>query len=251
MAISAIYATERRFKVTYNEVETIRGELYQYAERYLGTKDVIVANETYYELGEVKPSTPKKNVASSSSTSTSAEEQPKEHKIISKQLPLNEEALMAANLAKKAESVAKQIYRIRETRMNILSGDVEHMPADGNAMELVLKELNKQEKALTSMFVGTKIVRPMKRYIYIELNDSALAEQQVLFTFSHKQGILDAADKNGEPVYVKITRYSHPVLAAEQPKKKNSEPIYENEIYRSITNIIYRNKSIYEKIVNL
>ncbi|MDO9154756.1 MAG: DUF4831 family protein, partial [Paludibacter sp.] len=44
-------------------------------------------------------------------------------------LPLSEEYLMAGSAAKLAEGVAKQIYRIRESRMTLLSGDMDHLPS--------------------------------------------------------------------------------------------------------------------------
>ena len=68
-------------------------------------------------------------------------------------MPLLEEQFMAGSVAKMAEGAAKQIYRLRETRLNLLAGDMEHVPADGVAMQLVLDELNKQEQALVELFL--------------------------------------------------------------------------------------------------
>ena len=45
----------------------------------------------------------------------------------------SEELLMAGSTAKQAEVAAKQIYRIRESRMNILTGDADNLPPDGEA----------------------------------------------------------------------------------------------------------------------
>ena len=69
-------------------------------------------------------------------------------------LPLMEDILEAKTLADEAALVAKHIFRLRETRMYLLSGEVEHAPADGTAMKLVLDELSKQEAQLTLLFTG-------------------------------------------------------------------------------------------------
>ncbi|MCQ2348247.1 MAG: DUF4831 family protein [Paludibacteraceae bacterium] len=249
MVCLATQATELRFRIYYNEIEHIRGELYQYSERYLGTTDVEMVNDTTYEIEGIGQILPKSsNTAKPSSTSKEPE---KERTIVRKQLPLSEETLITTNMAKKAESVAKQIYRIREARMNLLSGDVEHMPADGQSMELVLKELNKQEKALTSMFVGTTIIRPQKQIVRVHVEDSTASVVTELCRFSAEDGVLDANSESGEPLQLSITRKIRNVLAAEQPKKKNADPIYEKEIYQSVIRVTYNHKTLYEKTNNL
>ncbi len=241
--VSALQAVEQKFKIHYEESENIRGELYQYSERYLGTRDVITENGTTYELQKVSISLPSPKSEANKNSKNS--EQPTERTVIKKQLPLSEETLMATNMAKKAESVAKQIYQIRETRMNILSGDVEHAPADGQAMELVLKELNREEKALTGMFVGKTIVRPMTQIVMAEINDTArVIEEQIICRFDKKQGVLAADSEIGEPVILSIHRFFRPIVTDGKNKKK--DPIKE-ELYRSNYRITYNNKVIYEK----
>ncbi|MCQ2310247.1 MAG: DUF4831 family protein [Paludibacteraceae bacterium] len=245
-------AGEKKFKIYYNEVEHIRGELYQYSERYLGTTDVVTEDGITYELDRVSQVIPKPANTKTTDNTKGTQTQPeKERTVRTQPLPLNEEALLATNMAKKAESVAKQIYRIRETRMNILAGDVEHMPADGKSMELVLNELKKQEKALTGMFVGKTIIRPKTKVIIIDVDDNVPAIQQVLCKFSEQEGPVDTTHNSGKPVVVNISRYTHSVLADEQPKKKNAEPVYKDEVFRSVTRITYNNKTIYEKTFSL
>ena len=58
----------------------------------------------------------------------------------------SEELLMAGSTAKQAEVAAKQIYRIRESRLNILTGEADNLPPDGEAMKLVIQQLEEQEK---------------------------------------------------------------------------------------------------------
>ncbi len=241
----ASQAREFTYQVYYEDTEHIRGELYQYSERYLGTTDVEVQNGHTYRLLKVQPAFAAKDSLVKPIPATSS----KARTHIQMPLPLGEEALMAANLAKKAESVAKQIYRIRETRMNILAGDVEHMPADGKSLEMVLNELKKQERTLTSMFVGKTITQTHTYNVTINIEDTIQSCQMPLLKFSEQQGPLDALNEQGNMVTLNLIRLTRPALAAEQPKR--GKPVYEDVIYRSITRITYNNQTIYEKTRNL
>lgn len=220
------FAQPLQFVVVYDEVVAERGELYQYSERYLGPTELVKEDVTYYRIASISPYMqpivkPSKNTISSSG---------KPRIEVEPQIPLSETSLMAGSTAKKAECVAKQIYRIRETRMNILAGDVEHVPQDGKAMEQVLKELDKEEKALTALFVGKqKITTKRKLVTYQEGNE-------LLLRFSRFAGPVDLEDVSGEPVYISVTDNTESRLAEEQPQKKSAPRIYENHIIsRSIT----------------
>jgi len=247
IAISA-QAREVSYNVYYTEITKTRGELYLYSERYLGTSDVIMADSHTFVLDKIKFINPD-NHSTPAAKSSGNNWEPTEKTKIANLLPLSEETMMATNLAKKAESVAKQIYRIREIRMSILSGDAEHMPADGQSMQLVLDELKKQEKALTSMFVGKTTTKTHRQKITFSVSDSDKAIQMPLLKFSKEQGPLNAQDDQGDMVTLNIIRTTQPVLAPNQPKR--GEPVYEDKITSSKTTITYLNQTIYEKICDL
>ena len=147
------------------------GPYYPYAEKYLGVKNVVTEDEVYYELGKVtlvnRGIPDKENtyiVSFKAGTvapyvyltedgllcSINAEYTPEEaddaetrnrkrERMSEATSVLSEELLMAGSTAKQAEVAAKQIYRIRESRLNILTGDADNLPPDGEAMKLVLR----------------------------------------------------------------------------------------------------------------
>jgi len=246
IALSA-QAREVTFNVYYTEITTTRGELYLYSERYLGTTDVIIEDSHTFVLDKVKQVNSESSTTSNNTPAKAWESTEKTK--INNQLPLSEETLMATNLAKKAESVAKQIYHIREIRMNILAGEAEHIPADGQSMQLVLDELKKQEKALTSMFVGKTTTKTHRKSFTVTVSDTDLAAQMPLLKFSTQQGPLPAQSEQGEMVTLNIIQLTQPVLAQDQPNRRKPQYIY--QIYRIITRIVYNNQTIYEKAVNL
>ena len=65
-------------------------------------------------------------------------------------LPLTQDYMMAGSTAKMAEGAAKQIYTIRESRLNLLTGEVDHMP-DGEAMR-IMSELTAKEKSWPTLY---------------------------------------------------------------------------------------------------
>ena len=204
--------TELVIHIDYEVVTQTPGVFYQYAERYLGAKEIIMENNTNCQLRAVR-------IATESSADTERAYKVTAQKGINTQLvslsedgrlvgygienaslqfsersqgelqdgteclqargeelmPLLEEQFMAGSVAKMAEGAAKQIYRIRETRLNILAGDVEHVPADGKAMELVLNELNKQEQALVALSAPKEFIEPIRDIV----RDASYAQDEL------------------------------------------------------------------------
>lgn len=117
---------------------------------------------------------------------------------------LSQETLMAGSTAKQAELVARQIFDLRRSRSDILSGEAESMPPDGNAYNVVMSEIDRQEKALTELFAGsleteyftkTEVVVPEQNNI----------DRQVIARFSEKLGVVDVDNLAGEPIYLSLT----------------------------------------------
>ena len=132
---------------------------------------------------------------------------------------LSEELLMAGSTAKQAEVAAKQIYRIRESRMNILTGDADNLPPDGEAMKLVIQQLEEQEKALTNLFTGIRAKEVSDYEVTIVPFDNL--DKEVLFRFSPQLGIVDADDLGGAPVYMNLKAIDRaPVLDPKEAEKK-------------------------------
>ena len=229
------------------------GPYFRYAERYLGVKDAITEDDTYYELGKVvlinkgvpdpensyivefRPGTTAPYVYLTEDgllCAINADYVSPDANIETDNgaLPANaretavftEELLMAGSVARQAEVAAKQIYHIRESRMDILTGDADNLPPDGQAMKLVIEQLENQEKALTNLFVGTRVTETSYYDVTITPQDDF--EDEVLFRFSKKMGVLDADDLGGEPVYMnlKATERAPELTPKEAEKKEKS-----------------------------
>lgn len=138
-------------------------------------------------------------------------------------LPLTEEYMLASSEAKMAEGAAKQIYHIREARLSLLTGELENMPSDGESLRLMLEGLDQAEAELTSLFVGkTQREVVSKQIIFVPEKP---IQDDVLFRFSEKRGIVDASDLGGSPYYLSILADSI-VVAPADPKVKLPESKY-------------------------
>ena len=138
--------------------------------------------------------------------------------------PYPEDVLKASNLKAQAREVAKQIFHIRETRMYLLSGEVEHAPADGEAMKLVLAELEKQERELTELFVGKRSVTTEHKRITwdkIDRNNFQNSDtQKDLLYFSEENGFTTNENVDADSVIIYINRQHVACNKVTEPDKK-------------------------------
>ena len=138
--------------------------------------------------------------------------------------PLSEEALFASSKAKMAEAAAKQIYRIREARTNLISGEVEHMPADSKMLGLMLDKLEEQEAELVALFVGE--TKSHKHHKIIYLTPEQDEQGKVLLRFSRFAGPVAADDLSGEPVMLNMTVSKKELQPSEEKPKAVSDIRY-------------------------
>ncbi|MBQ0024034.1 MAG: DUF4831 family protein, partial [Prevotellaceae bacterium] len=123
------------------------------------------------------------------------------HKLDARQY-LTEDILAATSTAKMAELTAQEILDIRESKNAIKRGQVESMPQDGASLKIVLDELNRQEEALTQLFVGYCDTTTCSK-IYSILPEGDI-DSKVLFRFSKKLGFVDADDLAGSPYCISV-----------------------------------------------
>ena len=132
---------------------------------------------------------------------------------------LSEELLMAGSTARQAEVAAKQIYRIRESRMDILTGEADNLPPDGEAMKLVIQQLEAQEQTLSHLFTGT--TEKTTDLYEVSIIPSDELDKEVIFRFSKQLGIVDADDLGGAPVYMNLIATERaPQLEPKEAEKK-------------------------------
>lgn len=155
-----------------------------------------VNTEDIYET--VKVETPEPETAEPTPLQNAAAQQVK-----------NEDMLRSTTPLKKAQAAAENLYAIRESRSELLTGQAEQMPPDGQAMQLILDNLNAQEAALTAMFMGTtQTSTQVTHFTYIPKSTDRQVNGYVIARLSQLDGIVDADDLSGEPIRIdyKVTQ---------------------------------------------
>jgi len=116
------------------------------------------------------------------------------------QYAVTEDMLQSSSLAKRAQLAADQIMQLRQSRQDYLTGQAEVMP-DGKALELILKNINAQEEALTAMFLGTvRTATAVTTLTYTPGN--AAAADEVIARLNPLTGFVAADDLSGAPIYL-------------------------------------------------
>lgn len=115
---------------------------------------------------------------------------------------ITQEMLQSHSSAKRAELAAEQIYALRQSRTDLITGQAEQMPPDGAAMKIVMDNIEAQEQALMAMFVGTKSTYTEVRTFTVVPDGNI--NRQIIARISATGGIVDANDLSGFPVYLSI-----------------------------------------------
>ena len=172
--------------------------------------------------------------------------------------PYAEEVLKASDSTSLAESVAQQIYRIREIRMYLLSGEVEHSPADGESMKTVLEELDKQERMLTEQFVGKRMRHTDHRFFTIQPDTT-----EQYFFFSAENGFTNADNIDADTIRVNMSLHAQQLAQAEpvqeevkgkkkgQPAAPELSPIVYNLPGCAEVNVLYQDRVLGGKTVTV
>ena len=243
--------------ITYSVETEEAGPYSRYAEKYLGTTDVITVNSQKAEIISVSVR-PRSKADLSRPVKINAEDganmqllhildngilygynlppyaqastgdagvspanhnKPKQPIV----LPLLEEQLKVSTPAQKADAVAKLIYRIREAKMYLLSGEIENAPADGDGLEIALKELNKQEKQLVQLFTGKRSKKTVVKTVQYLPTKS---EEKPLLYFSLENGITAEEDASALPIVLNfIARKQVPAPAIQTKKNDKKAPV--------------------------
>ncbi len=283
-----VYYTPKNHVVldfTYTITVQEAGPYYLFAEQLLGATNAISENQTIYALEDVHIGTrteadrsrahkvvPEQGVASQllsidsrglllgynlpyEERKSSPRKQSKENITTStpSALPLTDEQLEQRTPEARAKAIAKQIYRIRESRIFLLSGEVEHAPSDGKSMQLVLSELDKQENQLLALFLGSTTTRT--EHYKIELNPSKDQQTETLqLFFSAENGFTHADNIDADTISILMTTYPQVVLPGNEKKNKKapqaSQIVY-NLPGQAEVDVTYQGETLGHKVLQI
>lgn len=164
---------------------------------------------------------------------------------------LTEEMLLSGSNIRMAELAAKQIYRIRESRTDIITGESDQQ-FDGEALKIMMQQLEEQETRLTVMFTGTKQTqRKTLRVRWIPNDD---CRDVVVARVSEREGLVDSNNLSGEPIYLSlanIVRPKYPLDSKGLPFVLPENSIIYNLPSEAQLSLNYQGEQLFNKKVEL
>jgi len=252
-------------------VQETPGMYFQYADRFLGMKDVLQNESIRYEITGFRLttktipdveqayliSTGKKgknitialtpegylksingtsenvNHLISVSTETATKNSPKAWETGESSI-FTKDMQQANSTAKMAELAANQLFTIRDTRFNMLTQDADKTPADGRSYEIVLSELNRMENAYLELFKG-KVTESNQTFSYT-LNPQK-DSTDMLLRFSLFKGVLDKNNLGGNPIFIEVKKLPVPAEALRVDKTASPRGLYYRVPGQAVVNI--------------
>lgn len=123
-------------------------------------------------------------------------------------VPIQRSMTVERNLEEKAKEAADFIFSLRKKRLDMLSPDIEH-PLTGEALQVILKELQRLEDEYLSLFTGKKFTNyQLQTFCFIPSNPQG--ESSILFRFSDSKGVLPTSDLSGRPILIELDQPEYP-----------------------------------------
>ncbi len=266
------------------------GPYYRYSQRYLNLSDVITEDSEEWIIKNIKiktKGTPNEDLRYSilSSGLTSAfnvnlthkgilkginlDSENTKHHLCKKQpdskvinledvnfdnIPLHEDLLFKTSTAAMAQEAANMIYKIRNNRIDLLSGDLENLPPDGEAYKSVLKEINKMESDFVSLFAGKTITSTQKQIFEITPDPLSSYNNHVICRFSSQKGVVNPMDITGTPIYFNLEALDFKKIENKQietPKDEISNGLFYCIPASAKITILDKNKEVNSSMVDL
>ena len=105
---------------------------------------------------------------------------------------------------KKAEETAQLIFRLREKKIDVLTGDTD-ANYSGAALGDAVEKMNILEKEYTSLFTGKTTTATQQASFEVVPKAKNQKQNYVVFRISDTEGLLPADNMSGRPVYLELT----------------------------------------------
>lgn len=105
----------------------------------------------------------------------------------------------------KAKEMAESIGKIRESRLNLISG-YQETSYDKNTLEYMINQLDELENEYMSLFKGVSLSKKIRYTYYYTPSPDVTQDYAPLFKFSQNAGITDLNSPNGREVSILVLR---------------------------------------------
>lgn len=127
-----------------------------------------------------------------------------------KSVPVEQTQIVEKSDEKKAEETAALILKMRQKRMDIITGETD-VTYDGQAMKAILEEINRLEAEYLTQFMGRSVKDTVNATFYVKPDLSNSKQLYMAFRISDAQGLLPAGNLGGRPIILEITSEGEPI----------------------------------------
>lgn len=118
-------------------------------------------------------------------------------------VPVQQSQVVEKSLEKKAEQTANLIFKLRQTRIDIITGNTD-ATYNGEAMASVLSEIEKLESEYLSLFIGKSSVDIQEKSFDVVPSTDNERQMYIAFRISDTQGLLPAQNMGGRPIVLEL-----------------------------------------------
>ena len=142
-------------------------------------------------------------------------------------ISVQQNVIVAKSLEKKAAETAEMILKLRQQRLQIVTGDTD-ATYSGEAMGAAIGELTRLEQEYMTLFTGYRETQKQVKHFDIIPDASRKAQRYIAFRISDAAGLLPADNVSGRPVSMELvpqTFQEIPEPEVVDPKKK-VQPVF-------------------------
>jgi hypothetical protein len=134
-------------------------------------------------------------------------------------IPVLQRKVLGKTAEEQAREAAAQIFNIRQSRLDILTANIDHPYAEGPALKLILNELDTQEERLLSLFNGVTVESHyVNTYSVVPEKPGTTA---TLFYFSDRAGVVGKNTAGAKEVWYEIGKIPAPASGVRDQQTSN------------------------------
>ena len=125
-------------------------------------------------------------------------------------IPVKQDQAVVKSLEQKAEETAQMIFKLRQKRVDIITGDTD-ATFSGEAMAATLAEIKRLEDEYMSMFTGKSAFDEQTVMFDVVPQAFPVKNIYIAFRISDQLGLLPANNMQGRPIVLELTADAEPI----------------------------------------
>lgn len=142
-------------------------------------------------------------------------------------IAIQQNMVVEKSVEQKAAETAEMILRLREQRLQIVTGDTD-ATYSGEAMGAAINEITRLEKEYMTLFVGYSDLQTQKMRFDVVPQSGLENQMYVAFRLSDSAGLVPADNLSGKPIVMEIVtqEFADPAMSAEMLKNRKDVEAY-------------------------